>query len=226
MTALLVLLTAAVLLVIEYAYSKKHALQPIVQVAAVPVRPIEAARPILSIVDGFEVPAHLRYHQGHGWALSESPTLVRSGMDQFAARLIGKIDQIMLPQRGQWIRQGQKVWSFMHNGKKVDMVSPIEGEVADINESVIKNPELARRDPYGEGWLMTVKSPDAKTNFRNLMSGTIVRRWIEESAARLRASMPAMAGAVAQDGGLIVDDLGSCLKEETWTELTQELFLA
>ena len=225
MTAILVILTAAILLVIEYAYSKKHALQPIVQTST-PARTPAAARPFLSIVDGFEVPAHLRYHQGHSWALSESPNLVRSGMDQFAARLIGKIDQISLPQRGQWIRQGQKVWSFMREGKRVDMVSPIEGEVADINEAVIKNPELARRDPYGDGWLMTVKSPDAKTNFRNLMGGAMVRRWMEESATRLRASMPAMAGAVAQDGGLVVDDLSSCLKEDAWEELTKELFLS
>lgn len=179
-----------------------------------------------NVIEGFEVPENLRFHLGHSWALSESPNLVRTGMDQFAARLIGKIDQISLPQRGQWIRQGQTVWSFLHNGKQVNMVSPIEGEVADINEAVIKNPELARRDPYGEGWLMTVKSPDAKTNFRNLMGGNIVRRWIEDSAARLRASMPAMAGALAQDGGLIVDDLSSCLKEETWSELSKEFFLA
>jgi hypothetical protein len=34
---------------------------------------------------------------------------VRIGMDEFASKLTGKIERIALPQRGQWIRQGQKV---------------------------------------------------------------------------------------------------------------------
>ena len=73
------------------------------------------------------------------------------------------------------------------------MVSPIEGSVADINEAIVQNPELARKDPYGEGWLVTVQSPDAKTNFRNLLGGALARWWTEESASRLQRLMPTPA---------------------------------
>jgi glycine cleavage system H lipoate-binding protein len=61
------------------------------------------------LVGGFAVPENLRYHPGHTWALSESPNLVRVGMDDFASKLTGRSENITLPQRGQWIRQGQKV---------------------------------------------------------------------------------------------------------------------
>ncbi len=43
-----------------------------------------------SLVGGFSVPDNLRYHPGHTWALSESPNLVRIGIDDFASKLIGK----------------------------------------------------------------------------------------------------------------------------------------
>ena len=115
------------------------------------------------MVAGFQVPENVRYHAGHTWALSESRELVRIGMDDFASKLIGKIESIALPQRGRWVRQGQKIWTIFRDGKSVDMVSPIEGTVTDINEAVVKNPELARKDPYGEGWLVTVQAPDSKT---------------------------------------------------------------
>src|SRR3974377_2259631 len=164
MTVLLVLAIFAIFLTIDYFYAKaKH---PVLQVAPA-MRKHEAGAPRgrPSLVGGFSVPENLRYHPGHTWALSESPNLVRIGMDDFASKLTGKLENITLPQRGKWIRQGQKIWTLHRNGVAVDMVSPIEGSIAEINEVAARDPELARKDPYGEGWLVTVQSPDAKTNF-------------------------------------------------------------
>jgi len=226
MTVLLVLLMFAIFLTIDYFYAKtKH---PAVQVAPAMSKSASAATPRLapSLVGGFAVPEHLRYHPGHTWALSESPNLVRIGIDDFASKLVGKVESVTLPQRGQWIRQGQKVWSMMRNGVKVDMVSPIEGSVADINEALVADPSLAGTDPYGDGWMVTVQSPDAKTNFRNLLSGALARWWTEESSMRLQRLMPSALGALAQDGGIAVDDLASILPAEQWTKITREFFLA
>src|SRR5215467_6928457 len=181
MTVLLVLLTFVTFLLIDHFHSRKVVVQPVVQAAKHDAPPRLAP----SLVGGFQVPEKLRYHPGHTWALSESPSLVRVGMDEFASKLTGKIERITLPQRGQWVRQGQKIWTLHRDGTSVDMVSPIEGSVADINEAAVRDPELARKDPYGEGWLVTVQSPDAKTNFRNLLGGALARWRTEESATRL-----------------------------------------
>jgi glycine cleavage system H lipoate-binding protein len=225
MTVLLVLAAFAIFLTIDYFYAKSK--QPVLQVAPAARRQagVATAPRTPSLVGGFLVPDNLRYHPGHTWALSESPNLVRIGMDDFASKLTGKIEGISLPQRGQWIRQGQKVWSILRDGKKIDMVSPIEGSVSDINEAVVVNPSLASKDPYGEGWLVTVQSPDAKTNFRNLLGGALARWWTEESSMRLQRLMPAMAGALAQDGGVAVDDLASQLPEDQWARIAHEFFL-
>src|SRR5271169_6820535 len=155
MTVLLVLFFFSTFLLIDYFRTRHNVVvQPALQVA--PAKH-DAAVPRLqpALVGGFSVPENLRYHPGHTWALSESSNLVRIGMDDFASKLTGKIEHVALPQRGQWIRQGQKVWSVVRNGVKVDMVSPIEGSVADINEAVVRDPSFATNDPYGEGWMAT-----------------------------------------------------------------------
>ena len=154
------------------------------------------------------------------------PALEDQVRGDFASKLTGKIEQVTLPQRGQWIRQGQKVWSIVRNGVKVDMVSPIEGSVSDINEAVVSNPSLAGKDPYGEGWMVTVQSPDAKTNFRNLMGGALARWWTEESSMRLQRLVPNALGALAQDGGAAIDDLAGTIPDEQWVKITREFFLA
>ena len=222
MTVLLVLATFAIFILIDYYRSK----QPVVQVAAQPRPAVPApARAFPAIAAGFRVPAHLSYHPGHTWALKESSDLVRVGLDDFAVRLAGKLDHIQLPERGRWVRQGQAAVSLKRDGAKLQMTSPIEGTVVEVNEAVLQDPDLARRDPYGEGWLMLVNAPDAKVSFRNLITGPLTRWWTEESASRLQRHMPATAGMLAQDGGFAVEDVGSGLPEAKWLELGREFFL-
>ena len=223
MTVIMVLLTFAIFLSIDYVRGHKQLAR---QSDAQPARRPSVSQIVPAFVAGFEVPQNVRYHAGHTWALAESRELVRVGMDDFASKLIGKIDSIMLPQRGRWVRQGQKLWTIFRDGKSVDMVSPIEGTITDVNEAVARNPELARKDPYGEGWLVTVQAPDSKLNFRNLLSGTLARLWTEDSALRLRSRMPALAGALAQDGGVAMDDLTAHMPNQDWAEVTKEFFLS
>jgi glycine cleavage system H protein len=222
MTALLVLAMFIIFLTIDYVQSRKRGVQPVVK-RETPRAPMRRWLPAFAA--GFGLPGHLKYHPGHTWALGESPDLVRVGLDDFAARLLGKVETILLPQRGRWVRQGQPLVTFFRDGVQTKLVSPIEGVVANVNDAVLKDPSLSLKDPYGEGWLITVNSPDATTNFRNLLGGDLARSWMEEAASRLRGRIPALAGAVAQDGGLAEADLTKHLPDSDWAEVTREFFL-
>lgn len=223
MTVLMVLLTFGIFLFIDYVRVQKPVERPVLQ----PAMQLPLSGVVPAMVAGFQVPGNLRYHAGHTWALTESRDMVRVGLDDFASKLVGKIENIVLPQRGRWVRQGQNIWTIFRDGKSVDMVSPIEGTVIDINQAVMADPDLVCQDPYGEGWLVKVQAPDAKINFRNLLSGGLARLWTEDSALRLRSRMPsAMAGALAQDGGVSVDDITAHLPNVEWTALTKEFFLS
>src|SRR5579872_7557682 len=114
MTVLLVLFTFVIFLAIDYFRTRNAMRHPAVVVAAATHEIAPRLQPAL--VAGFEVPENLRYHPGHTWALSESSSLVRVGMDDFAAKLTGKIENLTLPQRGQWIRQGQRMVTVHRDG--------------------------------------------------------------------------------------------------------------
>jgi glycine cleavage system H lipoate-binding protein len=224
MVVLLVLMTFGIFLLIDHFSTHKAA----VHTAEKATNPIAAPRLAPTMVAGFQVPENLSYHPGHTWALSESPNLVRIGLDDFAAKLNGNVERIALPMRGQWVRQGQKIWSILRDGKTVDMVSPIEGCVTDVNEAALRNPELASKDPYGEGWLLKVESPDAKINFRNLMNGMLARMWMQNAAQKLLnlIAVPVPVGALAQDGGTAVDNPTAGMSAETWKGLAKEFYLS
>jgi glycine cleavage system H lipoate-binding protein len=228
MTVLLVLFTFTAFLLIDYFRTPRNIAESTINVSAAKT---DSAVPRLqpALVGGFAVPENLRYHPGHTWALSESTNLVRVGMDDFASKLTGTVESITLPQRGQWIRQGQKVCTIHRDGVAVDMVSPIEGTVSDINQAVELNPKLALNDPYGDGWLVTVNAPDSKTSFKNLLGGPLARWWMEESASRLQRRIPnalAFAGALAQDGGAAVSNVAAEIPDQEWLPVAKEFFLS
>lgn len=223
MTVILMLTMFVVFLTIDYFMRKGKVTvtEAEVEKASSPNLP----RMLPTIVGGFELPENRRYHQGHTWALQESPTLVRVGIDDFGARLAGKVDGVTLPKRGQWLRQGQKFATLHRDGQSVDLVAPVEGEVTNVNEALIANSSLSNTDPYGEGWFVSVLSPDLSTNFRNLLNGSLARKWMGEAASRLQARVPVLAGAVAQDGGVAMHDLTAQLPSEKWGDITREFFL-
>jgi glycine cleavage system H lipoate-binding protein len=224
MTVLLVLFTFAIFLLIDYFRTRHMVARLAKQVPK--IIPTTTSHLPARIVAGFEVPEIFRYHPGHSWALSESPNLVRVGIDDFASKLTGKMESITLPARGQWIRQGQKMCTVHRDGCTADIASPIEGTVSDVNDAAVSDPKLVLRDPYGEGWLLTVQAPDVKTSFRNLLNGTLARYWMEEAANRLRFRMTEAVGALAQDGGMAVDDLAAQIPDSNWTALAKEFFLS
>lgn len=224
MTVILMLVMFVTFLVIEQIVNKRKQV-PVLAVKE--AREVAAPRLQPQIVAGFKVPENLRYHQGHTWALSESPNLVRVGIDDFASKLLGDVEAVQTPQRGQWVRQGQKVFAFRHNGELIEMVSPIEGSIADVNDTLAKVPGLATKDNYGDGWLVTVTAPDAKTNYRNLIGGSLARWFTEEAATRLTRRIPAMAPALAtmNDGGEASAELNKQIPADKYDEIVKEFFL-
>jgi len=179
-----------------------------------------------NMVGGFKVPALLAYHPGHSWAMKEAHQHVRVGMDDFAARLLGEIDAIELPARGRWLRQGERGWTVTRGGHRFEMLSPMEGEVVDINEEILKDPRQLRADPYDVGWLLEVHAPAGDANLKNLMRGLLARRWMEDAVATLYSKINGEARVHLQDGGRAVADVLAQVAEDRWDKLVREFFLS
>jgi glycine cleavage system H protein len=177
-----------------------------------------------SVVAGVALPENLQYHPGHTWALDAGNGRVRIGLDEFAASLLGRIEKIDVPLRGRWFRQGDKGWTVKTPNGDAPMLAPAEGEIVNINDKALGNPETISRDPYGSGWILEIFSPDVAVSMRNLLSGALARRWMEESVAELRQLASPMASATALDGGRIDPEVGLELPKDTWKTAVSKFF--
>jgi len=174
----------------------------------------------------FRVPEGYGFHQGHSWMKVDliSPDrrrLVKVGLDDFAQKLIGKVDAVVLPAVGSRLTQGDKGWSLMVDSEAIPMLSPVDGEVVAVNEEVLRSPGILNRDPYGDGWLLKVKSDRIAADTRNLLSGKMARAWMETSLENLHPIRHEALGPVLQDGGLPLDGIARILGGDQWADLAK-----
>ena len=77
----------------------------------------------------FTVPENVALHPGHSWARLEADGSVAVGLDDLGHRLVGDLDRIDLPDRGDRVEQGAPAVTLSAGGRSVKVVSPVDGEV-------------------------------------------------------------------------------------------------
>ena len=175
---------------------------------------------------GFSIPEGYCFHPGHTWVLREGGENARVGVDSFAANLLGKIDHIEVAGVNRWVRQGQKLVTLRSGDATIEMVSPVEGVVTAVNKDAVEDPGVIGHDPYQNGWIAIVKSPDLTMNQKNLVQGGMVAPWLQNSVTRLNGMVAQLAPTMAADGGLPVAGLLSRVEPELREKLAKEFLLA
>ncbi len=220
MTVLLVLAFFVALITTDYLVTHRRLAREAKALAGTALPAVEPAW-----VAGYQMPETLYYHRGHTWARPLDADTVLIGVDDFARRLIGPAAAVKTPSRGDWLHQGGRGFSFKVDGRVAELVSPVEGEVVDVNRELAATPALASEDPYGRGWVVKVKAPNLANNLRNLLSGRLARKWMEDSREALELRLMAFSGSVLQDGGEPAADLGHHLPKADWDRLAHEFLL-
>lgn len=176
---------------------------------------------------GFLAAEHYYYHRGHTWARVEHGGLVRIGMDDFAGRLTGRLTGIKLPALGSTLEQTTAALMVCRDEHEARMLAPLDGVVVAANHRVLENPDGARKDPYGQGWLLVVEPRNLKQNLKNLLFDEEVRAWLQVERERLEAmASKVYPMPVAATGGEVVRDIyGSLAGSVTWEDLVHEFLL-
>lgn len=173
-------------------------------------------------VKGFEVPMGYYFHNGHAWARIESGGNIRVGLDDFSLKLLGKADAFDLPLMGKELDQGKAGWGLKRKENNADVLSPVDGVIMEVNSKVRETPDLANRQPYSDGWLFMVRTPDVKGTMKKLMIDQNSLTWINEEVSHLERMIEEVAGPLAADGGHLADDIYGNLPDLGWDNLTKK----
>jgi glycine cleavage system H protein len=105
-------------------------------------------------------PDGLKYHPEHDWARVEGDEATL-GITWFAQDALGELVHYEAPDVGSTISK-EESYGEVESVKAVsDLITPLSGEVLEVNAKVVDEPETVNEDPYGEGWLVRIRISDA-----------------------------------------------------------------
>jgi glycine cleavage system H protein len=124
-------------------------------------------------------PENLKYSKEHQWVSAEGGS-VKIGITDYAQQQLGDIVLVELPGAGAKLEKG-KNFGVVESVKSVsDLPSPVSGEVTDVNKEIANHPELINKDPYGKGWMITVKI-DKPDDINELLSASEYEKTIKQA---------------------------------------------
>lgn len=100
----------------------------------------------------------LRYAESHEWVKLEGD-IATVGVTDYAQHALGNIVYVDMPEVGDEVEQGEDFGAVESVKAASDLISPVSGEVVEINEALEDEPELVNQDAFGN-WIMKVRVSD------------------------------------------------------------------
>jgi len=222
MVAILVVATIIVFLAIDY-FVKRPGKQEAVRTMS------ESAKP------RFAMPKGYFFGRGHTWIELLSDNLARVGLDDFAQKIIGRIDDVDFIAGDSEVAKGDKLFTVRQGEKTLSFRAPISGKVVSFNDELVSSPEVLRKKPYSDGWVAILEPANFDQEAKSLSRGNEAAQWLREEIKRFRnfitvqentlLASPAKAGATLLDGGTPAEGVMEHSSKETWQKFEAD-FLA
>ena len=101
----------------------------------------------------------IRYADSHEWVKLEGD-IATVGITDYAQHALGDIVYVDMPEVGDEVTKGEDFGAVESVKAASDLISPVSGEVVEVNEALEDAPELINEDAFAN-WIMKVKLSDA-----------------------------------------------------------------
>ena len=134
----------------------------------------------------FCVPGGAFLSAGHAWVRIEPEGQVRIGIDDFVRKALGTVREVVLPERGRTVKQGEPLFTLKGATGTVHVAAPLSGRVEHDNAGLKSDPGEVMHSPYDRGWVCLLTPSDLASELASLKIGQPVIDWYQEEILRLR----------------------------------------
>ena len=107
-----------------------------------------------------EVPDELHYTESHEWIRIAGERAV-VGITDYAQDALTDVVWVELAEVGAKVGAMEPCASVESVKSVSEIYASVSGEIVESNEALEDTPEAINQDPYGEGWIFTLRMDDA-----------------------------------------------------------------
>jgi glycine cleavage system H lipoate-binding protein len=177
----------------------------------------------------FAIPGGVFIDDGHAWASTFEDGTVRVGLDDFARRIIGPIDNIEFPNLGMTVQRGAPLFTVRQGQRIVPFTAPVSGKIIEVNTALGKHPEDLDATPYAEHWVCTLDADSLDKEIPALKIGKTAVAFFQEELERLAASTARMNrrnpdGSTTPIGGELYAGVMQDMDDRDFEQIVGEFF--
>ena len=126
-------------------------------------------------------PTDYLYSREHEWLRVEDDLCVL-GITEFAQAELGEVVFVELPEIGQVFDANDELGTIESVKAVAEVFTPVAGEVVEINDAVVDDPELLNEDPHGDGWLIKIRFSSAD-DLKTMMKAEEYEEFVQSGEA-------------------------------------------
>ena len=137
----------------------------------------------------FTIPGGVFISDGHSWASLNPDGKVFTGIDDFAKKIIGEIDDIEFPNLGMEVNKGQHLFSIKQGTISIPFNSPITGKVENLNKAILDDLDRLETTTYYKNWICRIDAVKLNDELKDLKIGQSAVDFYNKDIERLQNYM-------------------------------------
>jgi glycine cleavage system H protein len=126
-------------------------------------------------------PTEYLYSKEHEWIRVEDDVCVL-GITEFAQQELGEVVFVELPEPGMVFNTDDEIGTIESVKAVAEVYTPVAGEIVEINDAVVDDPELLNEEPHAEGWLVKIRFSSA-ADLKSLMNAEQYEEYVKSGEA-------------------------------------------
>ena len=174
--------------------------------------------------DDLRIPQGVFFGRNHTWLYMLKNGKARIGLDDMLMHATGLVNLEITAEAGSQIKKGDLLAELVQDGKRLQIFSPITGEIKKTHSSLAQHPETLNNRPFTDGWIFEIKPSIWRTETGPLMLAEKATQWMKDELLRFKDLV--MTNSISKDGGdtkIILQDGGE-LRDHTMERLPQEFW--
>jgi CheY-like chemotaxis protein/glycine cleavage system H lipoate-binding protein len=177
----------------------------------------------------FSIPGGVFISKNHTWVSMNQAGIAKIGIDDFANKLIGKVQSIELPNLGMDVDAGQPLFTIKQGSRNITFNSPVRGKVAQINTLLKDNIDALGITPYERNWICALDAENLDGEIRGMYIGKAAVSFFQEDIEKFKTFFTELMrsekkGDEYLEDGLFVGQLEK-ISDVNWNKIIAEFFV-
>lgn len=135
---------------------------------------------------GFSIPGGVFISDNHCWMSINQEGQAQVGIDDFAMKLVGKINSIEAPNLGMKVNRGDLLFTIKLNERTIQFKSPISGKVVKVNNQLFEDLSVLEYSSYHKNWVVVIDSDELDSELADLKIGKTAVNFYQEELEKLK----------------------------------------